>query len=131
VWASDGKEVTSDVSTPLFYQGKFYILDSDRKAISCVEPRTGKVVWRGEFPTRFKIEASPTGADGKIYAVDFLGNVFVVKAGGANFELVHQASFGQDGTTATNGDKICRAGIAVANGCLFIRAQDRLYCVGK
>lgn len=130
-WKSDGKEFTSDVSTPLFYQGKFYVLDSDRKALSCVEPRTGKVLWRGEFPTRFKIEASPTGADGKIYAIDFLGNVFVVKSGGESFELLHQAAFGQEGTTATNGDKICRAGIAAANGCLFIRAQDRLYCVGK
>ncbi len=76
------------------------MLDSDRKALSCVEPRTGKVMWRGEFPTRFKIEASPTGADGKIYAIDFLGNVFVVKAGGPSFELVHQTSFGQEGTTA-------------------------------
>lgn len=131
LWQSDGKEISSDVSTPLFYQGKFYVLDSDRKTLSCVEPRTGQVVWKGEFPTRYKIEASPTGADGKIYAIDFLGNVFVVKAGGAAFEIVHQTTFGQDGTTATNGDKICRAGIAVANGCLFIRAQDRLYCIGK
>lgn len=130
-WTSDSKEVSSDVSTPLFYQGKFYVLDSDRKALSCVEPRTGKVLWRGEFPTRVKIEASPTGADGKIYAIDFLGNVFVVNAGGSSFEIVNEAHFGQEGTTAVNSDKICRASIAVANGCLFIRAQDRLYCVGK
>lgn len=131
LWASDGKEITSDVSTPLFYQGKFYVLDSDRKALSCVEPRTGKVIWKGEFPTRQKIEASPTGADGKIYSIDFMGNVFVVKAGGESFNLVHQATFGQEGTTSVKGDRICRAGIAVAGGCLYIRAQDRLYCVGK
>lgn len=131
VWVSDGKEVSSDVSTPLFYQGKFYVLDSDRKTLSCVEPRTGKVVWRGEFPTRQKIEASPTGADGKIYAIDFMGNVFVVKAGGDSFQLLHQTTFGQEGTTSVKGDRICRAGIAVANGCLYIRAQDRLYCIGK
>ncbi|OAI55721.1 hypothetical protein AYO49_05215 [Verrucomicrobiaceae bacterium SCGC AG-212-N21] len=130
-WKSDGKEATSDVSTPLFYQGKFYILDSDRKTLSCVEPRTGQILWRGEYPTRVKIESSPTGADGKIYAIDFLGNVFVVKAGGPAFEIIHQANFGQEGTTATNGDVICRASIAVSNGCLFIRAQDALYCVGK
>lgn len=131
VWTSDPKETTSDVSTPLFYQGSFYVLDSDRKALSRVEPKTGKVIWRGEYPTRIKIESSPTGADGKIYAIDQLGGVFVVKAGGDKFELLHQVSFGQDGATATNGDKIVRAAIAVADGCLFIRAQDRLYCIGK
>jgi outer membrane protein assembly factor BamB len=131
VWTSDSREVSSDVSTPLFYQGKFYVLDSDRKALACVEPKTGKVIWRGEFPTRVKMEASPTGADGKIYTVDFLGNVFVVKAGGDAFEIVHQATFGEEGRTATNNDKICRAGIAVADGKLYIRAQDRLYCIGK
>lgn len=119
------------MSTPLFYQGNFYVLDSDRKALACVEPKTGKVLWRGEFPTRVKIEASPTGADGKIYAIDFMGNVFVVKAGTAGFEIVHQATFGQEGATATNNDKICRACVVVANGNLYIRAQDRLYCVGK
>jgi len=130
-WVSDGKEVSSDVSTPLFYQGKFFVLDSDRKALSCVEPKTGKVIWRGEFATRNKLEGSPTGADGKIYCVDHMGIVFVVKAQSDKFELVHQSSFGLEGTTATNNDKLVRASVAVANGCLFIRAQDQLYCVGK
>lgn len=130
-WTSESKEASSDVSTPLFYQGHFYVLDSDRKALACVEPKTGKVLWRGEFPTRVKMEASPTGADGKIYAIDFMGNVFVVKAGTTGFEIVHQATFGQEGVTATNNDKICRACVVVANGNLYIRAQDRLYCVGK
>ena len=131
LWTSDPKEASSDVSTPLFYQGKFYILDSDRKALSCIEPKTGAVIWRGEFPTRIKMESSPTGADGKIFAMDQLGTVFVVKAGGENFEILHQATFGQDGLTGTNNDKICRAAVVVSNGDLFIRAQDRLYCVGK
>lgn len=131
LWQTDGKEVTSDVATPVFYQGKFYIVDSDRKTLSCVEPKTGKVIWKGEYPTKIKIDASPTAADGKIYAIDQLGGVFVAKAGGSQFELTHQAGFGQDGATATNGDKVVRSSIAVAGGCLFIRAQDQLYCVGK
>ncbi len=131
LWQTDGKEVTSDVATPVFYQGKFYIVDSDRKTLACVEPKTGKVIWKGEYPTKIKIDASPTAADGKIYAIDQLGGVFVAKAGGTQFELLHQASFGQEGATATNSDKVVRSSIAVAGGCLFIRAQDQLYCVGK
>ena len=57
--------------------------------------------------------------------------MFVVKAGGTQFEIVQQANFGQEGATATNGDKVVRSSIAIANGCLFIRAQDMLYCLGK
>ena len=65
LWKSEAKDVSSDVATPLFYDGKFYVLDSDRKALACVEPKTGKVIWRGEYPTKFKLDASPTAADGK------------------------------------------------------------------
>lgn len=131
LWISDSKEVSSDVSTPLYYQGKFFILDSDRKALACVEPKTGKILWRGEFPTRTKIEASPVGADGKIYVIDQLGKVFVVNASTEKFEIVHEASFGQEGATSTSSDNICRASVIPANGALYIRAQDRLYCISK
>lgn len=131
LWTSDPRQASSDVSTPLFYQGKFYVLDSDRKTLACVEPRTGAVVWRGEFPTRTKIEASPTGADGKIYVIDQLGKVFVVKAGGSAFEILHEANFGMEGVSSTNSDNLCRACIVPADGKLYVRAQDRLYCIGK
>jgi len=131
MWTSNARDVSSDVSTPLYYQGKFYIMDSDRKALACVEPKTGAVIWRGEFPTRTKIEASPTGADGKIYVVDQLGKVFVVKAGGSSMEILNEADFGMEGVTSTNSDNIVRAAIVPTDGALFIRAQDRLYCVGK
>ncbi len=131
LWTSDSKEVSSDVSTPLFYQGKFYVLDSDRKALACVDAKSGRVIWRGEFPTRNKIEASPTGADGKIYAIDQLGGVFVVKAGGESFEIIHQTVFGLEGATSVNKDNICRACIVAANGGLYIRAQDRLYFISN
>ncbi|TLD68856.1 hypothetical protein FEM03_20495 [Phragmitibacter flavus] len=131
LWTSNAREVSSDVSTPSFYQGKFYVLDSDRKTLACIEPKTGDVIWRGEFPTRTKIEASPTGADGKIYVVDQLGKVFVVKAGGSAMEVLLEADFGMEGVTGTNSDNIVRAAIVPTNGMLLIRAQDRLYCVGK
>ncbi len=130
LWESNPKEATSDVSTPAFYEGKFYVLDSGRKTLACVEPKTGKVIWQGELPSKAKIEASPSAADGKIYATNFWGEVFVVKAGGDKFELLNVADFGND-SKATRGDSVVRSGIAIANGNLFIRVQDRLYCVGK
>ncbi|MBX7207330.1 MAG: PQQ-binding-like beta-propeller repeat protein [Verrucomicrobiaceae bacterium] len=129
-WTSDPKDFTSDVSTPAFYGGKFYVLDSDHRTITCVEPKTGKVVWTGETGSKSKFESSPTVADGKIYMTNFWGDVYVVKAGGDKFELLSVNEMG-DGTKPNGDAKSCRSSIAAANGRLFIRTQDKLYCVGQ
>ena len=129
-WTSDPKVVTSDVSTPAYYQGSFYVLDSNRKTLSRVEPKTGKVVWTGETGSKSKFESSPTVADGKVYAINFWGDVYVMKAGGDKFELLNTIEMG-DGSKPNGDAKSCRSSITVADGCLFIRTQDKLYCVGK
>ncbi len=130
-WTSDPKMVTSDVTSPLFYGGKFYVLDSNRRAtLSCVDPKTGTVHWTGDLGSKAKIEASPTGADGKIYMTNFWGEVFVVKSDPAKFELLHSVDMG-DGSKAQGTDGSVRSSIAIANGNLYIRTQDKLYCVGK
>ena len=64
-WKSEERSpMTSDVPTPLFYRGKFYILSDVRKAITCAEPATGKQVWSTELPGIPLCWGSPTGADG-------------------------------------------------------------------
>ena len=131
LWVSNPKEgATSDVSTPAFYQGHFYILDSNHKALSCVEPKTGKILWRGDIPSKGKIEASPTIADGKVYMINFFGEVYVAKASPEKFELLSTADFGS-GSKMTKGDTVTRSSVAIANGDVYIRVQDKLYCVGK
>jgi outer membrane protein assembly factor BamB len=129
-WISDPKDVSSDVSTPLFYEGKFYVLDSDRKSISCVEPQSGNVIWKGDLPSRAKLEASPTAADGKIYCMNFWGEVYVIAAGGSEFKLLHTADLG-DGSKPSGNDQSVRASIAIADNSLFIRTQDKLYRVAQ
>jgi outer membrane protein assembly factor BamB len=121
-WVSEDRAVSSDVSTPLYYKGKIYLLNSDRKMLTCLEPSTGKIIWSGEYPTRTKLETSPLGADGKIYAMSMSGEVFVVKAGGETFELLHRTNLGEDG------DKDLRSSIIAASGQLFVRTGTKLYC---
>jgi hypothetical protein len=74
--------------------------------------------------SRIKIEASPTGADDKIYFQNFHGEVFVVAAAD-KFKLLHQAAMGDEG------DDQLRSSIAVSQGELFIRTGQKLYCVGN
>jgi len=121
-WVSQDREVSSDVSTPLFYKGRFYILNSDKRSLSCVEPASGKVVWTGNLESKAKIEASPTGADDKIYVMNHRGDVFVVQIGD-EFKMLHTTSFGDEG------DRDLRSGIAVSQGALFIRTGGRLSCI--
>jgi outer membrane protein assembly factor BamB len=123
-WISEDRPISSDVSTPLYYQGRVFILNSDRKTIARVEPKTGNVEWVGELNSNSKLESSPTGADGKIYMMNHRGDVFVVSAGG-QFELLHQVSMGD------SGDSDLRSTIAVSQGNLFIRTGKKLYCIGS
>lgn len=125
VWKSE-RDISSDVCTPLFYKGKFYIVNGERptKTISRVDPATGKPEWIGELGPRAKIEASPTGADDKIYFQNFKGEVFVVAAA-PEFKLIHTASMDDEA------DDQLRSTIAVSQGRLFIRTGSKLYCVGQ
>lgn len=119
----NNRDLTSDVPTPLFYQGRFYVLNGSQGRLLCVEP-SGKVVWSGELGGRKTFQASPTAADGKIYVMNFPGEVFVVQAGGNEFKLLHTAAMG-------DGENMLRASIPISQGRLFIRTSSKLYCVGQ
>ncbi len=124
-WVSPRRsEVSADVPTPAFYDGDFFVLSDLRKALSRVEPQTGKVKWMIETPGRAKYEASPLAADGKIYLINFDGTVVIYNA--ADGELLNSISMDapQDG-------EMVRASIAAAHGQLFIRTTRKLYCVGN
>lgn len=123
-WKTDqNRDISSDVPTPLFYQGDFFILGDVRKKLFRVAPATGNVKWTVDLPGRHKWEASPTGADGKVFFMNFAGDVVVVNA--ENGKLLSTIAMGEEGDNET------RSSIAVASGHLFIRTNQKLYCVGK
>jgi len=123
-WKSEPRNASSDVSTPTFYRGKFYVVNGDRQRIACVNPATGETDWTGELGVSSKIESSPTAADGKLYFINFRGDVFVVDAG-QEFKLLHTAKMGDAG------EDQARSAVAVSQGNLFIRTNGKLYCVGR
>ena len=124
-WKSeDVREVSSDVPTPAFYDGDFFVLSDLRKSLSRVEPRTGKVKWTIRTPGDSKYEASPLAADGKIYLINHSGDVAIIDA--ANGDVLKVIDMGK-----SSGREVVRASISVANGQLFIRTTRKLFCVGK
>jgi outer membrane protein assembly factor BamB len=130
VWQTEPKGVTSDVPTPAFYKGKFYVLDGGKKLLSCLEPKTGKVLWTGELGGKAKFESSPTVADDKVYCINFWGEVYVAKANSDQFELLSMNEMGNGSKPNGNAESV-RASISVSDSSLFVRTQDKLYRVGK
>lgn len=123
-WKSDPREnLTSDVATPLFMDGDFFILKEQRGALSRVEPKSGKIKWSVPLPGSKKYEVSPTGGDGKIYCMNFAGDVVVVDA--AQGAILNATPMGEAG------DDMIRSSISISQGRLFIRTNGKLYCVGK
>lgn len=115
------KTYTTDAATPLLYRDRLYLLDGDKKYMTCLMPATGKVVWRERIGGRTVWRSSPTGADGKIYLMNERGEVLVLAAGDTYKEL-HRIDMG---------GKYARSSIVAANGQLLIRTAKKLWCLRK
>jgi len=113
------EEYSTDCVTPLFYQQKLFVLDGDHQMMTCLEPRTGRTKWCEPLGVREIFRASPTGADGKIYCISENGTVVVLSAGN-EFKILSSFQMGESPV---------RASMAVAQGELFIRTAQNLYCV--
>lgn len=110
-----------DVCCVLPYKGRIFVLNGNRKKMSCIDPSSGKEIWQSPMPGKDVYRASPTGADGKIYCIDRMGGVVVLDAGD-EFKIISQAEMGGKPTHST---------ITVSNGRLFIRTAEKLFCVKK
>ncbi len=123
-WKGDPQQgITSDVPTPLFYDGDFFVLSDNKRMLTRVEPKTGKVKWNLETPGRSKYESSPSGADGKVYFMNFKGDVVVADA--AKGQVLQTTPMGEPT------DDMTRSSIAIASGQLFIRTNQKLFCIGN
>jgi outer membrane protein assembly factor BamB len=122
IWDYDGP--SPDASTPLYYQKRLYVLNGIRqgKVVTCLEPKTGSQIWQGTIGGRGPWRASLTGADGKLYCINETGEVVVLAAGGNEFKIIFQTKLDEPRIQSS---------IAVADGRLFIRTAENLYCIGK
>jgi len=109
------------IASPCLYRERLYVLQEQQKAMVCIEPKTGRIVWQHNLPVNEPFQASPTAADGKIYCMNMGGQV-VVLAAGDEYKLL---------STADLSERFCRSAIIPAEGKLFIRAGSKLRCYVK
>jgi outer membrane protein assembly factor BamB len=121
LWEFD--KVAPDVCTPLLYQGRLYVLDGKQsKVVTCLDPNTAKQFWQGKINGRGPWRASLTAGDEKLYCINETGEVVVLKAGGDEFNIIFETKIDEEPIQSS---------IAIANGHLFIRTAENLYCIGK
>jgi outer membrane protein assembly factor BamB len=92
----------------------FYV--NDDGIASCLVAKTGESVWTERLGG--KVSASPILVDGKIYAINESGTAYVFPAS-AKFQIIAKNSLGEP-VLATP---------AVADGRLYIRGKEHLFCI--
>jgi len=118
VWQYD--KGTAYVPSSILYGDYLYLL-SDRGIITCIEAKTGKIVYEGgRIPIPATFTASPVAFEGKILITSEDGDTFVVKAG-PKHEILATNSLAEP----------VYASPAVSDGMIFIRGEKNLYCIAK
>jgi outer membrane protein assembly factor BamB len=108
------------MASPLLYQGRLYVLDQRGGIVTCYDAKTGEVAYRERIPGASGFTASPWAADGKVYCLDGDGVAFVLQAG-PEFKLLGRNPL----------DEMCWSTPALAEGALFLRTADHLYCIRR
>lgn len=96
----------------------FWIADSG--LATCADAKTGKAVWAERVFTNSDVTASPVLVGDRMVMISEKGEVAVVKAG-QEFEEPAKVSLGER----------VYASPAVADGRLFVRGEQHLFCFGK
>lgn len=100
--------------------GDYAYLLTDGGILTCIDVKTGEVIYEGARPPRpGRFYASPVAFEGKILLVNETGDAFILQAGPKHAVL------------QTNSlDEPIYASPAIAGGQIFIRGTKNLYCIG-
>jgi outer membrane protein assembly factor BamB len=110
---------TAYVPSSILYNDYIYLM-SDRGILTCLDARTGKVIYEGgRIPVPATFTASPVAFDGKLLLTSEDGDTYVIKAG-PKHEVIAINSVGEP----------VYASPAISDGMIFIRAASNLYCIG-
>jgi outer membrane protein assembly factor BamB len=115
------KKSTPYVPSPLLYDGKLYFFAVNNGILSCLDAKSGQVVFDAERIGALNgVYASPVGAGGKVYLAGRNGATVVLKQS-EKFEVL---------ATNTLEDKFDASPVAVGKE-LLLRGHDYLYSIAE
>ena len=113
VWKE--KRSLPEVPSPLFYQGRLYLV-KDGGMISCLDAKTGSVVYRKRLGATGIYYASPVAGGNRVYAASRDGVVVVIQADDKG-EVLAKNDLGE----------AIVASPALVDGKLYVRTEGRLF----
>lgn len=114
----------SNVSSPVYHEGRLYWVHEKRGIAYCLDAKTGKLVFQSRMrPNPGTVYSSVTLADGKLYCLSKNRGTFVLAAG-PTYKLLAHNVFEDDNSRAN-------AIPVVSNSQLLLRSDRYLYCIGN
>jgi outer membrane protein assembly factor BamB len=105
----------------VLYDNKLYVV-TDNGMLSAFNATTGEPFYaQTRLPKAYNLKASPVGANGKLYIATEDGDVVVLKMG-EKFEVIG---------VNTLEDQVFIATPVIADGEIYLRGQNTLFCVSE
>ena len=108
----------SYMHTMLLYGNHLYNVDWNG-SVTCLDPSSGKEIFKGKLGKTKSFIASPVASDGKIYIVDEEGTVYILQDGDS-FKLLSEIPL----------NDICMTAPAITDGEIIFRTQNYLVAAG-
>jgi outer membrane protein assembly factor BamB len=107
-------------TSPIAVNEKLYVFPTHEKdMLTCMNGKTGEIIYREKLTGSVGFYCSPTYYDGKIYCTDDNCTTFILDPGNKLKVL---------GLNSLN--EMHWSTPAVANGAMYIRTTEHLYCIG-
>jgi outer membrane protein assembly factor BamB len=119
-WSWTDQRSAPDVPTPVSDGPRFYMA-GDQGSITCLDAKTGTVIYGPEETGIGRVWGSPIIADGKIYVTSQTAETAILAAG-PTYKLLGKGTLDGSYTLGTP---------AFVDGQIFIRTGTHLYCVAK
>jgi outer membrane protein assembly factor BamB len=111
------EDSTPDICCPVSAGELVFLLTSEGK-LTCYKVKDGTKVWDKDLKENF--QASPSLVGNRLYLLSEKGIMFIVEAG-MEYKQLAKCELGED----------CHASPAFADGHIYIRGQENLYCIGE
>ncbi len=107
-----------EMASPVMCAGHLYLFERRSGTLHCIDSETGQVAYRTRLPGGRAFWASPWAVGDNVFGVDTGGTTYVIAAG-PEFSLIGRNVIDEQ-TWSTP---------AIANGALYLRTIDHLYCI--
>jgi outer membrane protein assembly factor BamB len=108
-----------EVPSPIYYRERVYMV-RDGGIVSCLDAKTGRLLYRERLGPGGPYFSSPVAGDGKIYIASQRG-ILVVFAAGDQFNVLARNDFGET----------IEATPALVDGKIYVRTEKHLFAFGE